>query len=40
MRRAMAETAIDPEFLEAAANQSLSIDFGTGEEAQAIVETY
>jgi len=41
MRKAMAETAIDPEFLEDAANQSLSIDFVTGEEAQAIiVETY
>jgi tripartite-type tricarboxylate transporter receptor subunit TctC len=41
MRKAMAETAIDPEFLEDAANQSLSIDFVTGEEAQAIIsETY
>ena len=41
MRKAMAETAIDPEFLEDAANQSLSIDFVTGEETQAIIsETY
>lgn len=41
MRNAMAETAKDPEFLEDAANQGLSIDFVTGEEAQAVVvETY
>ncbi|MEX0603559.1 MAG: tripartite tricarboxylate transporter substrate-binding protein [Marinobacter sp.] len=41
MRKAMADTAKDPEFLADAANQSLSIDFVTGEEAQAIVvETY
>ncbi|EDM47923.1 Bug family tripartite tricarboxylate transporter substrate binding protein [Marinobacter algicola] len=41
MRKALAATAMDPEFLEDAANQSLSIDFVTGEEAQAIVvETY
>lgn len=41
LRRAMAATAEDPEFLEEAARQSLSIDFVSGEEAQdLIVETY
>lgn len=41
MRQAMAETVKDPDFLEDAANQSLSIDFVSGEEAQdLIVETY
>lgn len=41
MRKAMAATAEDPEFLEDAANQGLSIDFVTGVEAQAVVvETY
>lgn len=41
MRRAMAETVEDPDFLKDAANQSLSIDFVSGEEAQdLILETY
>lgn len=38
MRKAMAETAKDPDFLKDAANQGLSVDFVTGEEAQELVE--